>query len=171
MYESAPWRTELRKFAVTLRDAPMWPSEEVPFELERAMFYSGVVLRKLIEDRKLTDSFATKKIKVATHSATAPEKSSVWRNMPGSVEFGFQNAISEDVPIRELCSQIVHFFGRYWWVNDDDDFSGMIVCSYRHQDKKGYLIEFGTWANLLDEASEAWPSTISFIKGTERSVE
>jgi len=149
----------------------MWPSEEVPFELERAMFYSGVVLRKLIEDRKLTDSIATKKVRVATHTATAPEKSSFWRNMPGSVEFEWQNAAFEDVTVKELCSQIVHFFGLVWWINDDDDFCGMILCSYRQQDKKGYLIEFSAWADLLDEASDAWPSKITWGQGAERTVE
>ena len=60
MYESAPWRTELRKHAVTIRDVGEWPFEEVPPELERSLFYSAVVLRKLIEDRKVTDAFAAK---------------------------------------------------------------------------------------------------------------
>lgn len=158
MYESAPWRTELRKFAVTLRDAPYWPGEEVPFEIERAVFYSGVVLRKLIEDRKLTDSFMAEKLRIRTHTAKAPEKTSYMRNMPGSVEFEWQKAAVAEVAVYELCSQIVHFFGRYWLVEQDDELSGMIVCSYRHQDRQGFYVDFNMWADLLDRAAEDWPT-------------
>ncbi|PWG18187.1 hypothetical protein [Salibaculum griseiflavum] len=171
MYESAPRRTELRKFAVTLRDAPTWPVKEVPFELERAIFYSAVVLRKLIEDRKLTDSFAAEKLRVRVHAANAPEKSSWWRNMPGSVEFDWQNASVTDVAVNELCSQIVHLFGRYWWVDEDDELSGMVVCSHRHQDRQGFHIGFIMWAGLLEKAAKDWPTQRTIHAGGEHKVE
>lgn len=171
MYESTPWRTELRKFAVTLRDAPNWPYKEVPFELERAVFYSGIVLRKLIEDRKLTDAFVAEKLRIRAHAAHAPEKTSIWRDMPGSVEFDWKKASVIDVTVHELCSQIVHFFGRYWWVDEDNELSGMIVCSYRHQDRQGFYVGFNMWADLLDKAAEDWPTRFSREPGGERKVE
>lgn len=111
MYESAPWRTELRKFAATVRDAPLWPSEDVPFELERALLYSAVVLRKLIEDRKVTDELSSKVLTVITYKASAPAPSSVRRNSPGSVEFDWTTKSTTLLTAKELCSQIVHFFG------------------------------------------------------------
>lgn len=171
MYESAPWRTELRKFAIILRDAPDWPCEEVPFELERAVFYSGAVLRKLIEDKKLTDSFTSKKLSIPVHTVNAPEKSSIWRNMPGFVEFVWQQSTFIDIPVKEICSQIVHFYGRYWWIDESEDRCGMIICSYRHQDKNGYFLDFNLWADVLDEAAEDWPTQITLARGGQRKVD
>lgn len=171
MYESAPWRTELRKFAQTVRDAPQWPSEEIPFDLERSLFYSAIVLRKLIEDRKLTDSFTNKRVGVPTHKAIAPEKSSVWRNMPGSVEFDWEKVTLAELPVKELCNQLVHFLGRYWWIEEDETVSGVVVCSYRHQDGRGYLIKFDFWANILEEAAGSWPTNIVMRQGHTPSIE
>lgn len=165
MYESAPWRTELRKHAVTIRDACEWPCEEIPPELERSLFYSAVVLRKLIEDRKVTDAFAAKALDVICYPSKAPEKSSVWRNMPGSVDFDWMNQERISVSIEELCSQIVHFFAFYWSVEEDGTCSGAIICSYRKQDERGLLINFNTWSELLIEAADSWPSS------TSRSIE
>ncbi len=83
MYESAPWRTELLKHALVLEEAPYWPMDEVPFDLERSLYYSAVVLRKLIEDGKLTDKFCAQSLSLTTHKSLAPDSSSIWRNMPG----------------------------------------------------------------------------------------
>lgn len=165
MYESAPWRTELRKHAVTIRDVGEWPFEEVPPELERSLLYSAVVLRKLIEDRKVTDAFASKALKVISYRSKAPEKSSIWRNMPGSVDFDLEKPEQISVSVKELCSQIIHFFAFYWSVEDDGVPNGAIICSYRKQDDRGLLIEFHAWSELLMEAADSWPTTIS------RSVE
>lgn len=164
MYESAPWRTELRKHAVTIRDACEWPSEEVPIELERSLFYSAVVLRKLIEDRKVTDAFSAKALDVISYRSKAPEKSSIWRNMPGSVDFDWENPEQILVGIKEICSQIVHFFAFHWFVEDDGVPTGAIICSYRKQDEKGLLIDFIAWSELLNEAADSWPTSISRSK-------
>jgi hypothetical protein len=161
MYESAPWRTELRKHAVTIRDAGKWPCEQrVPFELERSLFYSALVLRKLIEDRKVTDAFASKSLDVISYRSKSPEKSSIWRNMPSSVEFDWNKPEATSVGIKELCSQIIHFFAFHWSVEDDGAPQGAIVCSYRKQDERGFLIEFNVWSELLLEAADSWPTSI-----------
>lgn len=165
MYESAPWRTELRKHAATIRDAGNWPYEEIPFDLERSLFYSAAVLRKLIEDRKVTDAFSSRSLNVIYHRSIAPEKSSLWRNSPGSIDFDWETSGRVSVAIRELCSQIIHFFARYWWVEDDGIVRGAIVCSYKKQDERGFLIEFEVWSDLLLDAADCWPTSIS------RSVE
>lgn len=170
MYESAPWRTELRKFSVIIRDSQSWPSDEVPFELERAVFYSAVVLRKLIEDRKLTDSFITEKQRTVIHKAIPPNKSSILRNLPGSVEFERQDEQFLDISIYELCSQIVHFLARNW-VFKDDKLTGMIVCSYRKQDNCGYHISFDKWAALLEKAAVNRPTQMRLGQNGERKIE
>jgi hypothetical protein len=91
VYESAPWRTEIKKHALTLRDAPQWPIEGVPFDIEKALLYSAVVLRKLIEDKKVADEFGKMEIELSTLIASAPPRKSVWRNTPGSVDFDWES--------------------------------------------------------------------------------
>ena len=171
MYESAPWRTELRKHAATMRDAGKWPCEEVPFDLERSLFYSAVVLRKLIEDRKVTDVFASKSLDLISYRSKAPEKSSIWRDAPGHIDFEWESPQRAVVGIKELCSQIVHFFARYWWVEEDGAACGAIICSYRKQDDRGFLIEFTVWSELLLEAADCWPTSISSSAEHGRKVE
>lgn len=164
MYESAPWRTELRKHAVTIRNACEWPCEDVPYDLERSLFYSAAVLRKLIEDRKVTDAFAAKALDVITFRSNAPKKSSIWRNLPGSLTFDWANPDKVSVGIKELCSQIIHFYALNWTVEDDGTLKGATICSYRKQDERGFLIEFSAWSELLIEAADSWPTAISRSK-------
>ncbi|NDK36857.1 hypothetical protein [Rhodovulum sulfidophilum] len=156
---------------MTIRDVSEWPLEEVPPELERSLFYSAVVLRKLIEDRKVTDTVAGKTLEVITYRSRAPEKSSIWRNMPGSVYFDLEQPENICVSIKELCSQIVHFFAIYWPVEGDGMPNGALICSYRKQDDRGFLIEFQAWSELLDEAADSWPTSISRSKEHGYKVE
>ena len=171
MYESAPWRTELRKHAATISDAGEWPCESVPYELERSLFYSAAVLRKLIEDRKVTDAFAAKVLDIITYRSNAPKKSSIWRDMPGVVSFDWENPEQVSVGIKELCSQIVHFYALDWSAEDSGALTGVIICSYRKQDERGFLIDFNTWSELLLEAADSWPTSISRSKEDGRRVE
>lgn len=171
MYESAPWRTELRRHAATIRDAGFWPTHEIPFDLERSLFYSAAVLRKLIEDRKVADAFASKSVNVISRKSKAPEKSSIWRDMPGSVDFDWETSERVPVGVKEMCSQIIHFFARYWWVEGEGVLVGVIISSYRKQDERGFLLEFEAWSDLLLEAADSWPTAISLSLQNGRKVE
>lgn len=165
MYESAPWRTELRKQAIVLRDVPSWPSEEIQFELERALFYSGVVLRKLMEDRKLTDEFCARTMLVPVHITVPTDKDSVHRNMPGSVEIDPVAHNQQEVPLAELCNQIIHFLMREWLLGEQDMAPSVVLSSYRHQDRYAYRLSLEDWANILEEAANSWPTQILMSEG------
>jgi hypothetical protein len=91
--------------------------------------------------------------------------------MPGSLTFDWPNPERVSVGIKELCSQIIHFYALNWSVDDDGTLNGAIVCSYRKQDEKGFLIEFNGWSGLLIEAADSWPNSISRSKEDGYKVE
>lgn len=166
MYESAPWRTELRLHAVTIRESCECRYSEVPFSLERAILYSAFVLRKLMEDRKLTDEFCDRIVRAETFVAAAPEIGNFWRDLPGSVELNYEHPQPRDVSIKELCSQVIHNLARDWWLDDDDEIAAsLIVSSYRAQDRIGYRIILSEWADLLDEAAASIVTEFRWVEG------
>ena len=154
MYESAPWRTELHKFAITILDARCWPCEDVPFELERSLFYSATVLRKLAEDQKFGDDFRTLSVPVTRYKTKVSPKDSVSRNLPGDVDFGHTSGERISLSAWELSNQLIHAFGRYWNIADDGIINGVIVSSYRAQDRYAYHFDLPDWARLLRVAAE-----------------
>lgn len=165
MYASAPWRTELRRHALMLSESALWPYDDVPFELEKSLFYSAAILRKLIEDRRVTDSFRSKTVKVKTLRTITPQKDHWFREMPGSVEFDRASFATSEVSLYELCNQLIHFIGREWEVDDDCIVVSVLVSSYRAQDKVGYQIILSDWSELLVQAADNEISEMKFIRG------
>ena len=88
IHESAPWKRELARCAKHLKPSKTDCSVEVPFQLERALFLSAFIIRKLVESRKLTDSVARQKLSVLFHQAIDRHRLAHVREVPGGLEYG-----------------------------------------------------------------------------------
>ena len=171
MYESAPWRTELRKFAVSIDETPFWPGRDatVPFELERAVFFSAAVLRKLIEDRKVTDDFRARSITVETYRTKSPDKDHWFRDMPGAVELDWNTGEQKIISVYEVCNQLMHSLTREWIAErEEDPIHSVIVSSYRHQNIAAYKLGLLQWTDVLRSAADNNVTSIKLSSGLQK---
>lgn len=153
IHESAPWKDELEHCALDLRPFRTDCSEGVPFKLERALFLSAFIVRKLPENHKLTDTVAASKLKVLMHPAIDRGRLAHQREMPGGLEIGEDfslNGTEAEVPLIVIANQVIHSLALIWIVDDNCVAEGVFVCSDKSQHKKGIQVSLETWCNALE---------------------
>lgn len=152
IHESAPWKDELELCSGDLFPRTTDCKEDVPFKLERALFLSAFIVRKLLENRKLTDKVASQRLDVSFHAAIDRERLAHQREMPGGLEIGGdfeEKGTKGEASFLNVANQIIHSLALYWVVDDDCLAEGFFVCSYKSQSKKAMLVSLDEWCRLI----------------------
>lgn len=142
IHESGPWKKEIESCARDLLPFKTDCMDDVPFKLERALFLSAFIVRKLRESHKLTDKVASQKLKVFFHEAIDRKRLAHLREMPGGLEIGEDFAghgTSGEASLLNVANQIIHSLALTWVVNDDGFAEGFFVCSDKAQLEKRYV--------------------------------
>ena len=151
--ESYPWKVELRRFSRLIRAQLKKKRGLANFQLEKNLFYSAFVVRKLWENHKLTDATADFKLNVAVYDAITT-KNSAWTRAKNDFEFGrdFKSVSTNEIQISidKVASEIIHSHLLVWLFDEDDVPASFIVSSYKNADKRALGIPFLEWLKAVD---------------------
>lgn len=157
--ESWPWKQELLNHANVISETLVnYSSTDIEeeelgameFRLERAVFYSAYIIRKLIENGKLTDICSTQKISVSVYKSIATQPSirkSFGLEMGRNFESFENNKIT--LQLDSLMSEIIHSFLLVWQRGDSGQLEGMLLSSYKNQTKRALLLKFDQLIEII----------------------
>lgn len=161
------WKWELKKlsWAISFWKRTSAYSEYSRHQLDRAILYSAVIIRKAIEEEIELEKLAKdknitlpgKNIKDITISAIKfPYIGDECWTFRGRVcAFSYDNGKNITLKTKELCNWIVHSY--VWGVVGSDKqkgFIGFIIASDFDKEKFMHFVSFDEWQNLLNMAIE-----------------
>lgn len=166
IHESYPWKKELAQHAKVIRTIVSKNPDKIPFRIERALFYSSFIVRKLIENRKITDKCSNQCLKVILFETEPEPVESAFRDMPGHFHLK-EEADGETLrmPIDDISCEIIHSYGLIWTNDDSEKLHHAIVSSYRNQGKRAIALSLLDWASSLDNIAEDCVIRITSEKG------
>ena len=131
-----------------------WYSEN-GFQLERSLFYSALIIRRLIDSNKITDQLRGKSIQLNT-LRSLKEAPHTTLSLLGSVDilkhFDFESPKTEHFSPYTIASEIVHSFTLEFIANDsEDDLDSILVASEKNQFLRAVKIPKPVWVALLND--------------------
>jgi hypothetical protein len=73
IFESYPWKKEIGRLLKSLRKWSSKPnSQRAEFYIQRAVFFCAFAMRKLMENRKLTDALRDKAVRCKAYRSLQP---------------------------------------------------------------------------------------------------
>jgi hypothetical protein len=140
IYESYPWKMELKAHLARFKT---WEkkshTEKGGFYIECGVFLSAFIVRKLMENRKITDAVRDGVIEVRSHSAKDPMTSRKVSRFFGisdpSLEYNFEKPGKVSLSAYELMNQIIHSYAFIPIVSRRHIWRGFLVNSYRVRDR------------------------------------
>lgn len=159
------WKWELQKLSWSILVWSKLPTfhDFAKHRLNRAILYSAIILRKLIEDEREAEDIAEKTgwslpEQVILHTVLSAIKfpyveKDDWtiRGKFGASNYGAGEIVS--LTAREVCNQLIHSY--VWSIahqTDNNGFAGFLVASDTTKKKHLYLISFDEWQNVLTTA-------------------
>ena len=158
------WKRELRKLS---REITFWrkmtmSSNVVEHRLNRAILYSAIILRKVMEDEKETEEIAAKnelpevsfellhtKI-AATQYPYIADKDWTVRGIFRAGDYGKGELVSLDAQL--MCHWLIH--SCIWSLAHDNSkkYSGFLVASDRKRETYVHYVTFDEWLRLIELA-------------------
>jgi len=158
IWESSLWKRELETQASVLNTAKLDRDESVPFDVERALFYTAFIVRKLLENNKLTDGTANELVSVDVFDAKSDRSQRLSVQASGFFELGeeFDDTSKNSIQMKfgDLASEIIHSFALIWEVSEHENLVGAFVSSYRNHKKRAVHVSFNDWISLLKKIIE-----------------
>jgi hypothetical protein len=160
IWESEPWKVELNSLSKKIKASAdcLQRNDEAQFELERAFFYAAFVIRKLIEDGKITDRTAGHSIELDAYTSLRSKKDDLIQVLVGPYkideEYDLLNPHKLRFSASDLAGEIVHSFALVWAINEQNDVYGAYVCSYKNQDKRALFLSFDAYCNVIERIAD-----------------
>jgi hypothetical protein len=155
IFESFPWKLELKRHLLLFRKwSETAKTKRARFYLERAVFLSAFILRKMMENRKLTDAARDRSIRCEAFRPIRPLSDRISR-FSGSDTDDYDMTKPETVTMSafELMSEIMHSYVFIHMMDDRDRVvTGFLVNSYHKRDDRLLLIEKQDFETILDDA-------------------
>ncbi len=185
--ESYPWKQELRRLACLIRTETAKPidiasmDERSEFKLERAIFYAAFVVRKLIENKKITDKVAGHSVEVKAFGSRRQKVGNVIFAMSTSCDLDKEYDLARPYRVRmspsDLGGKIIHSHKLMWECADDGCILGMYLCSYRQAEDRLVLLPLELFCSVIkrvanDAVTQARLERVTkpSTKGTAESV-
>ena len=131
------WKAELAVYAKQIETTEVLRSspDDDLFLAERPIMYSAFILRKLIEDKAVTDSLASRSVDVHAYPSTRNGRAVFLEVMLGQLEVQNEFDLNAPFDLRvsyyDLASEIVHADG-FIWISEDEPVQSFGVFSYRN---------------------------------------
>lgn len=155
IWESYLWKVELKAHRNILQSAKVDSDEDVYFNVEKALFYSAFVVRKLLENKKLTDAVSGRLIGVDVFNARPDRSNRLSVQAGGFFELGeeFDDIPKNSVQMKlgDVASEIVHSFAMIWVVSEQRNLLGIIISSYKNHKRRAVHVSFESWVSILNE--------------------
>jgi hypothetical protein len=171
IWESRPWKDRLLTDAAIIR---RWCaknySERQTFILEQKVMLAAYAVRKLCEARKISDSIAGSRLRVAAFPCrgTAPDLLN-WHKIDRF--YDFQNGTHEELPVWQLANQIIHSFV---FVLSSSGESGIpidafLVASDHQRSKLLYQVDIQDFCSLMERVGDDYPATGRWVRDPKTS--
>lgn len=154
LYESYPWKQDLlrRKYLITKYNSfeQFEKNSDAAYTvIEKAIFYSAFIIRKLIDCKsKLSDEADNYKFQV---QARKPLKQiDLMHRWPESDSHDWENEISITVNGREICNWLIHSYVFFTMEDEDVPVSHFCVSSDFDRNKYLYMISMDDWINYIE---------------------
>ncbi|NBB98458.1 MAG: hypothetical protein GVY34_09875 [Alphaproteobacteria bacterium] len=163
IFESWYWKRELADLVSEIqawgprhiqdRDEDVWGGES-GFRVEKSLFQSAMVVRRLIDSHKVTDRLKGKSIPVLGYGAKMPEPHTTL-SILGSVSIFEWFEMEKPEPLNmapyNLASEILHSFTLEFIANDaGTNIDAFFVASERNQFVRAISIPCNTWVSILN---------------------
>ena len=166
IWESGPWRDELRSYGNRLgqlmRDGISTNEDE--WALEQAVMIGAFIVRKLIETpMKVPDSIVEQRFDLAGYLASSGSliQPMNWHHL--EQHFDFSKASARTVDTTELCNQIIHSFVFAMHFEDDPQVvTGVLVSSDRKKADFLYVVPISSIRQLFSDVAENPATSISY---------
>src|SRR3954447_25975700 len=138
IWESWYWRTDLEKFALSLRQRQKqkrWPDPSLA-RCEQTIMVGFFYVRKLIESRKLSRDFADRQFKTTSYPAKG--KHIHLMNLRRDVDelFDLDEPRQVAMKIEDLANQLIHSYIFYLSMGEHGGLDGILVASDRIRNKE-----------------------------------
>jgi len=145
IFESRTWKRELAHNAKVLKTWAKKPTERGGFYIQRSVFLSAFIVRKLMENRKISDAVRNRSIVCNSYHALRPVSDRLSRFLSGSAEdYDLANRRKMSINVYDLVSEIMHSYTFTMVTNKRNRCTSFLVNSYRRKDKR--LLEITTTA-------------------------
>lgn len=137
IFESHPWRDDLKRFSRSLAKARATPlvTETQSARVERDIMYGFFAVRKLEESHKLTRNTERRKLKWIRYPAIAGRRMPRHRRQELNEYFDLQKPEKVDLSARELANQVIHSYVFVHIVDRKERLQGVYVTSDYGQNK------------------------------------
>jgi hypothetical protein len=157
IYESGPWRVELNR---QRRSIGTWAKKTHTrrgyTHIERAIFLSAFVMRKLIENRKVTDRIRNRVMRCTSYRAFRPLSDRVSRFYGvASIdkEYDLSKAQLVQMSLFDLTSEIMHSYVFEPIANERNEFVDFFINSYRNRDDRLLSVNVIAYCDAIDLVS------------------
>lgn len=155
IFESAPWKAELDRH---LRHFKTWArkceTERGGFYIERGVFLSAFIVRKLMENRKVTDEVRSRPVSCTSFFAFEKLSDSVarfWGVSDPTRHYDFSKPATLTLGAYDLMSEIMHSYIFIPVADEGGIWIAFLVNSYRNRDDRLLQIERTDFENVLAE--------------------
>jgi hypothetical protein len=156
IFESYSWKKEIERLLKSLRKWSSKPqSERAEFYIQRAVFFSAFAMRKLMENRKLTDALRDKSIRCEAYRALQPvsDRVSTFAGL-ADVSDDYDMTTPEQITLScfDLMSEIMHSYVFKIVVDEHDRMVSFLVNSYNKRDCRLLEIDLQAFEDVLSGA-------------------
>ena len=153
IYESQPWKQEVARH---IRTIDAWTkkvhTQKGCFLIERGIFLSAFIVRKLIENKKMTDRLKGRTFRCRSYKPFRPLSDRVMQAW-GVADIDKQYDLSKPSIVQssfyDLSSEIMHSYIFVPEVGDNGDFVSFFINSYREQDNRLLSISIDAYQKAL----------------------
>jgi hypothetical protein len=154
--ESTPWKQELsRNLELVKRWSTKSHTQRGYFLVERSIFLTGFIVRKLIENRKVTDRIRNKSVRCGSFKPLRPLSDRVSR-FSGVYDVGREYDLSNHqkltLSLFDLSSEIMHSYAFELEVDGHEALIAFYVNSYRNQDNRLLRVDLSSYLDAVQAA-------------------
>ena len=154
IFESYPWKQDLlrrKRLFIKYNTVERFEknNDTTYTVLEKAVFYSAFIIRKLIDcHTKLSDEADSYTLPIAKH---LPKKQvTLWERWADEDTHDWENYNQETALGKNVCNWLIHSFVFAFCFNDDGIVDGFFVSSDYDRNKALYYIAIKDWLNYID---------------------
>jgi hypothetical protein len=155
IYESLPWKTELKRHH---RAFKTWEgkghTQRGGFFIERGIFLSAFILRKLMKNRKVTDAIRDRSIRCEAYRPFRPLSDRVSRFFGAfdpDTDYDLTKPTKVMISSFDLMSEIMHSYIFVPVLNDQGIWTAFLVNSYNKRDDRLLKINKSDFEKLVED--------------------
>ena len=154
IYESYPWKQDLlrrkRLFIAYNTSEHFQKDDERTFTvLEKAIFYSAFIIRKLIDCHDKISDKADKYI-IEVEKRIPSQSINLLHRWPDEKMCNWNQVQKERVNGKDICNWLIHSYVFFFSQKEDEMVDGFFVSSDYDRNKAIYFVDINAWLNYIE---------------------